>query len=94
MYTRGHYLVYLFINPDNNYHTNKSQTPDYLNMKKPQSPTINKSLYIFALKEGKGIRNNLLDYNLLLLQVGHAIHIASPNKNSPAFQLIIKNKNS
>ena len=36
--------------------------------------------YIFVLKEGKEIKDNFLDYSLLLLQVGPIDVLHSPNK--------------
>lgn len=48
--------------------------------------------YIFVLKEGKGIRQNFLDYSLLLLQVGQADIIPSPRQkqktSTPFIQLL------
>lgn len=35
--------------------------------------------YIFVLKEGKEINKDFLDYSLLLLQVGQADILPSPN---------------
>ena len=35
--------------------------------------------YIFVLKEGKEIHQDFLDYSLLLLQVGQADILPSPN---------------
>ncbi len=35
--------------------------------------------YIFVLKEGKEIHKDFLDYSLLLLQVGQADILPSPN---------------
>ena len=37
--------------------------------------------YIFVLKEGKEIHQDFLDYSLLLLQVGHADILPSPNNS-------------
>lgn len=41
--------------------------------------------YIFVLKEGKEIHKDFLDYSLLLLQVGQADILASPNSIKPFF---------
>jgi len=38
--------------------------------------------YIFVLKEGKEIKENFLDYSLLLLQVGRIDVLPSPKKLS------------
>ncbi len=38
--------------------------------------------YIFVLKEGKEIQDDFLDYSLLLLQVGQADTLRSPNSKS------------
>lgn len=35
--------------------------------------------YVFVLKEGSEIHKNFLDYSLLLLQVGQADTLPSPN---------------
>lgn len=37
--------------------------------------------YIFVLKEGKEIHQDFLDYSLLLLQVGQADILPSPNNS-------------
>lgn len=39
--------------------------------------------YVFVLKEGKEIHKNYLDYSLLLLQVGQADILPSPNHSKP-----------
>ena len=48
--------------------------------------------YIFVLKEGKEIHKNFLDYSLLLLQVGQADILPSPNSirslSATAIQLL------
>jgi hypothetical protein len=47
--------------------------------------------YVFILKEGKEIQEDFLDYSLLLLQVGQADVIPSPNTqktSTPAIQLL------
>ncbi len=48
--------------------------------------------YIFVLKEGTEIHQDFLDYSLLLLQVGQADILPSPNKlkslPGPAIQLL------
>jgi hypothetical protein len=62
--------------------------------------TSNKSVdtflhpFVFALKEGKEINSNFLDYSLLLLQVGRADVLPSPHRSkktsTPVFQLLRK----
>jgi hypothetical protein len=54
-------------------------------MKESRSKPFNHFLhpYIFVLKEGKEIHKNFLDYSLLLLQVGQADILPSPNSFKP-----------
>lgn len=48
--------------------------------------------YVFVLKEGQEIQEDFLDYSLLLLQVGRADILHSPNTlkslSTPAIQLL------
>lgn len=50
--------------------------------------------YVFILKEGKEIQKDFLDYSLLLLQVGQADILPSPNNlrylSATAVQLLKK----
>jgi hypothetical protein len=49
--------------------------------------------YVFVLKEGTEIQQNFLDYSLLLLQVGQADVLPSPNHSnslSPAAIQLLK----
>ncbi len=50
--------------------------------------------YIFVLKEGREINHNFLDYSLLLLQVGQADIIHSPNslKSLPSLTIQLVKK--
>jgi hypothetical protein len=63
-------------------------------MKTPPSKNFEHLLhpYIFVLKEGKQINHDFLDYSLLLLQVGQADVIPSPNQthktSTPVIQLL------
>lgn len=54
-------------------------------MKEPRSKPFDHFLhpYVFVLKEGKEIDENFLDYSLLLLQVGQADILPSPQNSKP-----------
>lgn len=40
--------------------------------------------YLFVLQEGKDIKEDFLDYSLMILQVGHAEILPSPKKEEKA----------
>jgi hypothetical protein len=64
--------------------------------KNPLKPTIPAQnplnpFYIFVLKEGQSIQEDFLDYSLLLLQVGQAVVLPSPNKENRTAALSLPN---